>query len=32
MSDRLERVFDLIQQEYDSADAEKFINIIAKQF
>ena len=28
----LERVFDLIQKEYDSADAEKFINIIAKQF
>ncbi len=28
----LERVFDLIQQEYDSTESEKFINIIAKQF
>lgn len=28
----LERVFDLIQQEYDSEDAEKFINTIARQF
>ena len=28
----LERVFDLIQQEYDSTEAEQFINIIAKQF
>lgn len=28
----LERVFDLIQQEYDSSEAEKFINTIARQF
>lgn len=28
----LERVFDLIQQEYTSSEAEKFINIIARQF
>ena len=28
----LERVFDLIQQEYDSEEAEKFINTIARQF
>lgn len=28
----LERVFDLIQQEYDAHDAEKFINIIASNF
>ena len=28
----LERVFDLIQQEYDSTEAEKFINIISRQF
>ena len=28
----LERVFDLIQQEYQSEDAEKFINIIARNF
>lgn len=28
----LERVFDLIQQEYDPVDAEKFINTIARQF
>lgn len=28
----LERVFDLIQQEYDSDDAERFINTIARQF
>lgn len=28
----LERVFDLIQQEYDTADAERFINTIARQF
>lgn len=28
----LERVFDLIQQEYEPQDAEKFINIIARNF
>lgn len=28
----LERVFDLIQQEYESQDAEKFINTIARNF
>lgn len=28
----LERVFDLIQQEYESEQAEKFINTIARQF
>lgn len=28
----LERVFDLIQQEYAPSEAEKFINIIARQF
>lgn len=28
----LERVFDLIQQEYDAADAESFINTIARKF
>ena len=28
----LERVFDLIQQEYEHEDAERFINIIARQF
>ena len=28
----LERVFDLIQQEFGSQDAEKFINAIAKNF
>ena len=28
----LERVFDLIQQEYESQDAERFINTIAKNF
>lgn len=28
----LERVFDLIQQEYESDDAERFINTIARQF
>ncbi len=28
----LERVFDLIQQEYDSTESEKFINLIARQF
>ena len=28
----LERVFDLIQKEYTSTEAEKFINIIARQF
>ena len=28
----LERVFDLIQQEYDIKEAEKFINTIARKF
>ena len=28
----LERVFDLIQEEYDPTEAEKFINVIAKRF
>ncbi|MDR3892190.1 MAG: hypothetical protein Q3Y17_06115, partial [Blautia sp.] len=28
----LERVFDLIQQEYNAIDAERFINTIARQF
>lgn len=28
----LERVFDLIQQKYDEADADKFINIIVRYF
>ena len=28
----LERVFDVIQQEYESQDAEKFINTIARNF
>ncbi len=28
----LERVFDLIQQEYDSTESEKFINLISRQF
>ena len=28
----LERVFDLIQQEYEAQDAERFINTIARNF
>lgn len=28
----LERVFDLIQQEYDTKESEQFINVIAKKF